>query len=68
MALGAYVAAHVYGQPDNRERLLYDLAPRDIQGRGDLVEVAESELRSLIEELPADEQKLAWELFAANPI
>lgn len=62
VAVGGYVAAHVYGQPDNRERLLYELVPRDVHMREDLWSIAEDEVRGMIEELPDDQRDLVWEM------
>jgi len=64
-AVGVYLATHVYGPPEDRERLLRELVPRDAHGRDDLLAIAEDELRGYIDELPADEQEYAWEMLGA---
>jgi len=60
--VGAFLAAHLYSAPDDRERLLHELLPRDVRGRRSTHEDAQEELRALIDEIPEEERELAWEL------
>jgi hypothetical protein len=65
-SLGAFLASCMYTLPDDdRARYAYKLVDRDIRNRPDLVETAQEELRAIIEELPEDEQHLAWEIIGA---
>jgi hypothetical protein len=61
-AVGAFVAAHLYAQPEDRGRLAHALLPRDVRQRGDAADVAEDELRAMIESLEPAAQATTWEL------
>jgi hypothetical protein len=67
VALGAYVAVHMYCAAEDRERLLQQLLPADLQIRDDLWTTAEDELRDMIEELPPEQRDAVWELLATTP-
>lgn len=64
VATGAYVAAHLYGRPDDHDRLFHALLPRDLHARTDLREIAETELRHAIEELAPEDREAIWEFLA----
>jgi hypothetical protein len=65
-ALGAFLAGQLYAIEDgDRARFMYSLVNRQIAGRGDIVETAESELRAVIAGLDPEEQKIAWEIAGA---
>jgi hypothetical protein len=66
-SVGALLAAHLYGQPDDRDRLLHNLLPRDVHARSDLLAIAEDELRTMIDELDPSERDRAWELLTTIP-
>jgi hypothetical protein len=62
VALGAYLATAVYDPPQDRAHFIQSILPRGVHNREDAVEVAENELRAVIEELPAEERALAWQM------
>jgi hypothetical protein len=66
-SVGALLASHLYGQPEDRDRLLHNLLPRDVHTRSDLREIAEDELRTYIDELNPADRDQAWELLTTAP-
>jgi hypothetical protein len=63
-AVGAFVAAHLYAQPDDRGRLAHSLLPRELRHRDDIAEVAEHELQAAIDDLGDAERNSVWQLLS----
>jgi hypothetical protein len=57
VALGCYLASAMYTPAENPTKLLWELLPRDLQRRNDLAELAETQLRDVIDELSDEEQR-----------
>lgn len=65
-AVGAYLASQLYTTSDSdRAHFAYRLVSRDLRGRSDLLEAAEDELRTLIDELEDEAQHTAWKIIGA---
>jgi hypothetical protein len=66
-SVGALLAATLYAPPEDHDRLLQQLLPRDVRGRGDALDIAEHELQRYIEALAPSEREQAWELLSTSP-
>jgi hypothetical protein len=64
-AVGAYLAGTIYAPPEDRAHVVHSLLRRSANGRHDLIEVAEAELRAMISELDEDTQREVWKLLTA---
>lgn len=62
--VGAYLAAHLYAQPDDHEKLLQQLT---LHVRQDALQIAQDELHDMIEELAPDQREAVWEMLATAP-
>ena len=62
VALGVYLASQICAPPDDRMRFINSLLPRDLRGRDDIAEIAETQLQDAIGTLDAAEQSRAWEM------
>jgi hypothetical protein len=64
VAVGVYLASAFYARPADATSFLHSLLPRELRGRDDLEQIAQTQLRSTIETLEPAEQSQAWELLA----
>ena len=66
VALGALLACAIYDPPYDRGTFVTQIMPRGVYMHDAALDNAQQELRQVIDELPREEQTLAWEMLATN--